>query len=828
MAGSNVLMESRKHRSGSGSCSTPRSPPKFKRRKVEAVRDFPANCGTRKELEGLHKSFVTNTATKATGGEDGNNTLNVAAISAVPLKSVPVISVQSHSETINPARNDGEGLNLANGNEIGAQNTFGEDQLQILERLDARIADAKEFISLFDMKYRKSEELERSPSNSSWKLEKGHSSNETKLAVVKTLNRVEARGDINVAAECNTTPSLESSLLRKMVEVEARFPRGKQVEKALTLGYIPENEVEKVKARSSAMLEPKGVELSKGESSGTEHDKQHPENGLISSAQSFSLGDDSQDKSLAKFTRGVKNTKSYSNIHVSKSTMKQEELINLTPVKHDDPQGYAVKNVLKLFEETYNQLLEKKSEERKEGKKCKHTHKDAAKYLKDQGMCFSPNKPFGHIPGVEVGDVFIFRAELAVIGLHCHLMEGIDYIALDGKIYATSIVNSGRYTNEVKSRDVLVYSGQGGNPHFSHNLVDQKPERGNLALINSMEVGYPIRVTTKRDKWKELKALGMKKTDNTIYIYDGVYTIHRWWQERDGYGKNVFKFELHRILNQPRTHQGKAKSMKQVMPNEVCVINDISYGKEKFPICARNGVDNDRPRSYTYITNIMYSSWYKCIQPIGCDCVGGCSDSHPCTCVSKNGGEIPFNKNGMIVKARPIVHECGPSCKCPPTCMNRVTQHGPKYQFEVFKTKTRGWGVRSKSFISSGRFICEYIGELLRDKEAEQRIGNDEYLFDIGVGCGDDGFTIDGAKFGNVGRFINHSCSPNLYAQDVLYDHGDKRMPHIMFFASKNILPLTELCYDYNYKIGSVCDHNGKIKAKDCHCGSRQCTGRMY
>ncbi|XP_051142812.1 histone-lysine N-methyltransferase, H3 lysine-9 specific SUVH5-like [Andrographis paniculata] len=821
-------MESRKHGSESKSCSTPGSPPKFKRQKVEAVREFPENCGTRKGLEGLHKSVVTNPATEATEGEDGNNTLNVAAISAVPFRSVPAISVQRHSENINPARNDGDGLKLANGNEIGAKNKFREDHLQILEHLDARIADAKEFISLFDMKYGESEELERSPSNSSWKLEKGNSSNETKPAVVKTLNGVEAGGDINVAAECNTTPSLESSLSRKMVEVEARFPRGKQVEKASTLGNISENKVKKVMARSSAMLESIKVEFTKGESSGTKLDKQHPENGLISSDQSVYLGDDGQDKSLAKFTRGAKTTKSYSNIHASKSTMKREELINLTPVKHDDPQGYAVKNVLKLFEETYNRLLEKKSKERKQGKKCKHTHDDAAKYLKEQGMCLSHEKPFGHIPGVEVGDVFIFRAELAVIGLHCHLMEGIDYIALDGKIYATSIVNSGRYTNEVKSSDVLVYSGQGGNPQFTHNVVDQKPERGNLALINSTEVGYPIRVTTKRDKWKELKALGMRQKDNTIYIYDGLYTIHRWWQERDGYGKNVFKFELHRILNQPRTRQGKAKSMKQVMQNEVCVIDDISYGKEKLPICARNGVDNDRPRFFTYITNIMHSSWYKCIQPIGCDCVGGCSDSHPCPCLSKNGGEIPFNKNGMIVKARPIVHECGPSCKCPPTCMNRVTQHGSKYRFEVFKTKTRGWGLRSKSFISSGSFICEYVGELLRDKEAERRIGNDEYLFDIGVGRGEDGFTIDGAKFGNVARFINHSCSPNLYAQDVLYDHVDKRMPHIMFFASKNIPPLTELCYDYNYKQDSVCDHNGKIKAKDCLCGSRQCTGRMY
>lgn len=287
-----------------------------------------------------------------------------------------------------------------------------------------------------------------------------------------------------------------------------------------------------------------------------------------------------------------------------------------------------------------------------------------------------------------------------------------------------------------------------------------------------------------------------------------------------------------------------AKSVIHMKPEEVCIEDDISEGKENFPIRAINGLDNDRYLPFTYITNICYPTRYKHIKPIGCNCTNGCSDSHPCHCVSKNGGEIPFNETGEIVRARPIVHECGPSCKCPPSCMNRVSQHGPRYQLEIFKTVGRGWGVRSRNYISSGGFICEYIGELLRDNEAEQRINNDEYLFDIsdskdegnhgkhgrlrGSKSNDEEFAIDAAKFGNIGRFINHSCSPNLYAQEVLYDHGDIRMPHIMFFATRNIHPLQELFYDYNYKMDRVCDVNGNIKTKECHCGSRKCKGRMY
>ncbi|GMP74061.1 hypothetical protein CsSME_00031592 [Camellia sinensis var. sinensis] len=92
----------------------------------------------------------------------------------------------------------------------------------------------------------------------------------------------------------------------------------------------------------------------------------------------------------------------------------------------------------------------------------------------------------------------------------------------------------------------------------------------------------------------------------------------------------------------------------------------------------------------------------------------------------------------------------------------------------------------------------------------------------------EDGFTIDAAECANVGRFVNHSYSPNLYAQNVLYDHEDKKMPHIMFFAAENIPPLQELTYHCNYSVDEIRDSNDNIKKKNCYCGSEECTGRMY
>lgn len=43
-------------------------------------------------------------------------------------------------------------------------------------------------------------------------------------------------------------------------------------------------------------------------------------------------------------------------------------------------------------------------------------------------------------------------------------------------------------------------------------------------------------------------------------------------------------------------------------------------------------------------------------------------------------------------------------------------------------------------------------------------------------------------SFGNVGRLIRHSCSPNFYA---------KRVRISMMFAAENIAPGTELTFNY-------------------------------
>ncbi|MED6156656.1 hypothetical protein PIB30_016393 [Stylosanthes scabra] len=505
-----------------------------------------------------------------------------------------------------------------------------------------------------------------------------------------------------------------------------------------------------------------------------------------------------------------------------------------------------VRETLRLFQAVYRKLLH--GEESKLERKASSSGSvdvQAAEILMDKGKYLNTNRVLGSVPGVEVGDEFQYKVELAIVGLHQRIQSDIDYVENNGKTLAMSVIVLGGYGDESEDSDVLIYTSLGGN-NTDKEIEDQKLEQQNQSLRNSIEEKNPVRVIRTTESMDEK---GKK------YVYDGQYLVESCWQDKGPQGTSVLRFRLRRIPDQPKPSWKEVRRSERLRTRERVIVHDISNGKEQVPICAVNTIDNQSVPPFEYITRMIYPNWCNPIPPEGCDCVETCSESENCSCAAKNGGDIPFNHDGAIVELKSLVYECGVSCKCPPTCHNRVSQHGVKLQLEIFKTDSRGWGVRSLNSIPSGSFICEYLGELLGEDEAEERVDNDEYLFDIGNNnqsslalwdelsvvmpdahsnpcceevVEDGGFTIDALHYGNVGRFINHSCSPNLYAQNVLYDHDDKRIPHVMLFATEDIPPLQELTYDYNYKIDQVFDSQGNIKRKNCYCGSVECTGRMY
>lgn len=54
-------------------------------------------------------------------------------------------------------------------------------------------------------------------------------------------------------------------------------------------------------------------------------------------------------------------------------------------------------------------------------------------------------------------------------------------------------------------------------------------------------------------------------------------------------------------------------------------------------------------------------------------------------------------------------------------------------------------------------------------------------------------YCIDARYYGNISRFINHLCDPNIIPVRVFMLHQDLRFPRIAFFSSRDIRTGEEL-----------------------------------
>ncbi|RZC57185.1 hypothetical protein C5167_004494 [Papaver somniferum] len=189
-----------------------------------------------------------------------------------------------------------------------------------------------------------------------------------------------------------------------------------------------------------------------------------------------------------------------------------------------------VRETLRLFQATFRKALqEEESKVKIPGTLSKRIDLLTVNEMKKKEKWVNTGgKIVGHVPGVEVGDEFQFRVELSIIGLHGPFQAGIDFVKKDGKVLATSVVSSGGY-DDIDNFDVLVYSGHGGNPAGGNKKAeDQKLERGNLALKNSINERSPVRVIRGFKEMKGPDSLDTRGKMVTTYTYDGLYFVERY------------------------------------------------------------------------------------------------------------------------------------------------------------------------------------------------------------------------------------------------------------------------------------------------------------
>nr|XP_019603574.1 PREDICTED: histone-lysine N-methyltransferase SETDB2 isoform X2 [Rhinolophus sinicus] len=83
-------------------------------------------------------------------------------------------------------------------------------------------------------------------------------------------------------------------------------------------------------------------------------------------------------------------------------------------------------------------------------------------------------------------------------------------------------------------------------------------------------------------------------------------------------------------------------------------------------------------------------------------------------------------------------------------------------------------------------------------------------------------FLLDATKEGNVGRFLNHSCCPNLLVQNVFVETHDRNFPLVAFFSNRYVKARTELTWDYGYEAGTMPE-----KEILCQCGVNKCRKKI-
>ncbi|CAG8566151.1 2203_t:CDS:2 [Ambispora gerdemannii] len=309
------------------------------------------------------------------------------------------------------------------------------------------------------------------------------------------------------------------------------------------------------------------------------------------------------------------------------------------------------------------------------------------------------------------------------------------------------------------------------------------------------------------------------------------------------------------------------------------IIKNITEGIENYSIRLlyqeESQVEDLRRQHIKYVRNNVSVSLDSDFYYDGCDCTDNCESSE-CGCKSTHGYFYNSQISGLdpnLVQSsnatfNHTIYECNSLCACSNQCQNRLVQHGISLPLEIFRTSLCGWGVRVSSsytnnqrnnqekdvddqvVIKQGQFVCEYAGEIIKTDEARRRWRSyksdygitDNYIFCIREHIGKDRVlrtNIDPTRVGNIGRYINHSCSPNLR---MFLVRVNSIVPIAALFATREIRENEELSFDYSGQIGMGIEDekinnneedsvskNGIIvgERKPCFCGSENCCGYL-
>nr|XP_018902962.1 PREDICTED: histone-lysine N-methyltransferase SETMAR-like isoform X2 [Bemisia tabaci] len=259
-----------------------------------------------------------------------------------------------------------------------------------------------------------------------------------------------------------------------------------------------------------------------------------------------------------------------------------------------------------------------------------------------------------------------------------------------------------------------------------------------------------------------------------------------------------------------------------------------------------NGISDD----YDEISSHVYSS--ENIPGVGCNleqfetqicntckCFPeDCCPENNCSCIKLSHGvnyelyrgtkTVSNTKLNSTPCSSYSIFECNQMCSCSNfPCINRLVQFGPRKSLYLKSCPQKGLCLFTSLPILKGEFICEYAGEIISRAEAKRRLDLDSrsskmnYIFFLR-----ENFTnevvetiVDPSSIGNIGRYINHSCSPNAAIIPV---RVDSVVPKLAIFAKSDIMAEKEITMSYSTGASSMV-HSLPQDLKPCNCLEENC-----
>ncbi|KAI3473040.1 hypothetical protein Pfo_031066 [Paulownia fortunei] len=357
-------------------------------------------------------------------------------------------------------------------------------------------------------------------------------------------------------------------------------------------------------------------------------------------------------------------------------------------------------------------------------------------------------------------------------------------------------------------------------------------------------------------------------------------------EKNENDARDSLKLEMERNIMELNSRVPSSSRMMIVQKQQhYHYIKDISSGQEACEISLTNEINEDQGPTFNYITkNVTYQNAYvrfllARISEENCcsNCFGDCLSVETCTCAGKTGCEFAYSPGGLVKEkflnnfismdqspqqrnlfycqdcpleringknlsakckghvGRKFIKECWDKCGCSMKCGNRVVQQGITAKLQVFMTPEKGWGLRTLEDIPKGAFICEYVGEVVTNKELfERNMRNtgDKHAYTVlldadwsseGVLKDEQVLCLDATVYGNVARFINHRCfDANLVEIPVEVETPDHHYYHLAFFTTRKVNALEELTRDY----GIDFNDDYPLKVFQCRCGNKFCRDR--